>query len=257
MGGNVSSQRQKKEAGEFSPKVGQTDCLHVALLGDSTLDNRLYTKGGPSVVDHLNQLLSSGTPLESKNNGGADQRQSLPRSATLCAIDGTVIKRIPEQLANVPSKATHLLVSVGGNDGLSSLGIFKNRVTDIHEALKKMHTVQEGFEASYNAMLDRVLKKNLPTAVCLLYNPSFDHFAQYKVEQTAANAGVSMLNDAILRCASQRGLPVLDLRLVIRDKADYANPIEPSDLGGYKIARGVCSVLEQHDFSKPTCVLYR
>lgn len=34
--------------------------MHVALLGDSTLDNRRYTDGGPAVVDQLEAVLGDG-----------------------------------------------------------------------------------------------------------------------------------------------------------------------------------------------------
>ena len=30
---------------------------HVILLGDSTLDNALYTSGAPDVIDHLKGIL--------------------------------------------------------------------------------------------------------------------------------------------------------------------------------------------------------
>jgi hypothetical protein len=38
-------------------------------------------------------------------------------------------------------------------------------------------------------------------------------------------------------------LPVIDLRLVCTEPADYANPIEPSSRGGEKIARAIIGAL--------------
>ena len=46
-----------------------------------------------------------------------------------------------------------------------------------------------------------------------------------------------MFNDAIMREVFARALPVIDLRLIFDDDADYANDIEPSVEGGAKIAR--------------------
>jgi len=40
------------------------------------------------------------------------------------------------------------------------------------------------------------------------------------------------------------------LRLICSEKADYANPIEPSDIGGRKIAQKIFELIEKHDFSK-------
>lgn len=54
-------------------------------------------------------------------------------------------------------------------------------------------------------------------------------------------------NDAILRVAFERRLPVIDLRFVCSEPSDYANPIEPSGSGGRKIAEAIaraCGALE-------------
>ena len=50
-----------------------------------------------------------------------------------------------------------------------------------------------------------------------------------------------MTYDVIIRNAFQAGVPLIDLRLICNDEADYANPIEPSALGGAKIAAAVGS----------------
>ena len=42
---------------------------------------------------------------------------------------------------------------------------------------------------------------------------------------------------SILRVAFEHALPLLDLRLICDEDADYANPIEPSSYGGAEIAR--------------------
>jgi len=44
-------------------------------------------------------------------------------------------------------------------------------------------------------------------------------------------------NDVILRCGIERGLSIIDLRLICNEKSDYTNPIEPSGSGGLKIAK--------------------
>ena len=44
--------------------------------------------------------------------------------------------------------------------------------------------------------------------------------------------------------AFQRGLPLIDLRLIRSDLADYVNPIEPSARGGDKIASVIASLVQ-------------
>ena len=59
-----------------------------------------------------------------------------------------------------------------------------------------------------------------------------------------------------LREAFARALPVIDLRLIINDDADYANDIEPSVKGGAKIARAIATLVTTADFKQPRSVIY-
>ncbi|HEX2180661.1 MAG TPA: hypothetical protein VHH10_00140, partial [Rubrobacteraceae bacterium] len=55
---------------------------------------------------------------------------------------------------------------------------------------------------------------------------------------------LAVFNDCIIRAAFAHGLPLLDLRSVCTEEADYADPIEPSARGGEKIARAIAEMLE-------------
>ncbi len=75
------------------------------------------------------------------------------------------------------------------------------------------------------------LKK--PTALCTVYYPRMEQ----AVYQNLAVAALASFNDVIIRQAFLNGLPLIDLRFVCNEDADYANAIEPSVQGGFKIAR--------------------
>jgi hypothetical protein len=67
-------------------------------------------------------------------------------------------------------------------------------------------------------------------------------------------AGLCAFNDVIVRAAARRGVPVIDLRLVCTEAADYArSPIEPSVQGGGKVARAVVRAVTGHDFAAGGC----
>jgi lysophospholipase L1-like esterase len=200
---------------------------HVALLGDSIFDNQVYVGSGPDVVHQLRERLPHGW------------------KATLLAVDGDTTQGVPTQLASLPQDATHLIVSAGGNDALMQAGILVQSVVSVAETMCRMADVVAHFEASYRRMLDALLKHDLPTAVCTIYDPRFDEPMQQKV----AVAGLCHFNDVILRCAIERGLPVLDLRLICNEYSDYANEIEPGVPGGAKIAAAVARLVTLHDFS--------
>jgi hypothetical protein len=85
-------------------------------------------------------------------------------------------------------------------------------------------------------MVDRVLGKGLPTALCTIYD------ANYAPPQSRViTAALSLFNDVITRAAFSRGLDLIDLRLICSEAGDYANPIEPSAQGGAKIAAAIAA----------------
>jgi len=72
-----------------------------------------------------------------------------------------------------------------------------------------------------------------------------------------ARIGLTAFNDVILRVAFESGLPAIDLRLVCRDPADYANPIEPSSAGGAKIATAIARFLGVFQDAQPESRVFR
>ncbi len=202
---------------------------HVVLLGDSVFDNGAYVRRGePDVVRQLRGLLPAGW------------------GATLAAVDGAVADGVRRQLERVPPGATHLVVSVGGNDALRRQDVLGAPARSVAEALLALAEARDGFAHGYRAMLDAVLARGLPTALCTVYDPRFPDPARQRV----AVAGLALFNDAITREAFGRGLPLVDLRLICSEDADYANPIEPSARGGAKIAAAVAELVAGHDFAR-------
>ena len=201
---------------------------HIALLGDSTLDNAAYVAAGEDVTSQL--------------------RRFAPRDwrVTMLALDGSVIGDVARQLPLVPADASHLIVSIGGNDALGYAGILEERAASMADALDSLASIRERFQSDYAAMLDTVAARRLPTAVCTIYNAFFPDPALRRLSGTA----LAVLNDCVFREAVSRGLPLIDLRLVIERREDYANPIEPSGTGGRKFAAAIAALVAEHDFTK-------
>jgi hypothetical protein len=70
------------------------------------------------------------------------------------------------------------------------------------------------------------------------------------MRQRTAVAGLALFNDIITREAFARRLPVVDLRLVCNEDADFANPIEPSVPGGAKIAATIAHLVTEHGLGR-------
>jgi hypothetical protein len=193
---------------------------HVVLLGDSIFDNAAYVGGGPAVIDQVRSRLGTGW------------------TATLLAIDGDVTSGVVNQLRRMPRDATHLVISVGGNDALGAASILSERAGSVAEAVERLAAVQTRFRQAYGDMVEAVLRRRLPTAVCTVYDANYA-----EPHGRLVRAGLALFNDVITRAAFSRGLPLIDLRLIASEPADYANPIEPSSRGGAKIAAAIAALV--------------
>jgi hypothetical protein len=196
---------------------------HVVLLGDSIFDNGAYTGAEPDVITHLRSILPAGW------------------AATLCAVDGSTTLDLAAQLSRVPQEASHLVVSIGGNDALLNSDLLDTEVRSTAEALELFDERIQMFEASYRKAIASVLRLGRPTVVCSIYNGNLPDPGQAQ----AARVALMMFNDVIFRVAAEHRLPTIDLRLVCTEPEDYANPIEPSGRGGEKIAHAIVQALSR------------
>src|ERR687890_2525106 len=221
---STAAARYGSTKGWIAALMGNDDAVvHVVLLGDSIFDNAAYVAGAPDVVRQVRQRLPQGS------------------KAALAAVDGGTIGDVRGQLRGVPADATHLVLSVGGNDALGRSDFLATPARSTAEALSGLADIGEEFERAYLAMLADVLARGLPTAICTVYYPRFPDAALQKV----AGAALTMFNDCIVRAAFAHSLPLLDLRLICTEEEDYANPIEPSTRGGEKIARAIAEFVKR------------
>jgi hypothetical protein len=100
-------------------------------------------------------------------------------------------------------------------------------------------------------MLRIVLAFDKPTTICTIYDsvPGLD---------VGEKMALGAFNEVILRAAFMARLPVIDLRLVCDAPADYSHlsPIEPSFVGGAKIARVIAEVATSHNFERRRSVVF-
>jgi lysophospholipase L1-like esterase len=215
--------------------------VHLVLLGDSIFDNAAYVPDEP--------CLSVAPRGRWREQVGAYVGQ-----VTLLAVDGGVTADVVKQANGIPASASHLFVSVGGNDALQAAqSLVSARSGD--ELLDILALTKERFGTLYRQMLERLQQVGLPLGICTIYDKC--PFADKRMGILAA-VGLSVFNDEILRLASEKGLAVVDLRVICSEREDYSlvSPIEPSAQGGEKIAGVIAQVLEEHDFEKEECRLY-
>ncbi len=205
---------------------------HLILLGDSIFDNGRYVSGGSPIIEQLRSWLGRGW------------------RATLLARDGAVTADIPKQLARLPQDASHVVISAGGNDALENSGVINSEGT-VEQAFTQLASIQRQFRQDYQEMLQLVLSLEKPTVICTIY----DSIPEIPREVLT---GLAVFNDVILREGIRFKLPILDLRLICDEPKDYSvvSPIEPSEIGGAKIVRGIRRIVTGHDFHRGESVVY-
>ena len=105
-------------------------------MGDSIFDNRAYTQSEPDVATHLRGL--------------------LPYSAnvTVCAIDGSVTSDLQRQIGRVPADASHVVVSIRGNDTLRNTDLLTMSVSSTAQALSLFRDRIVRFESAYRKAIE-------------------------------------------------------------------------------------------------------
>ncbi len=207
---------------------------HLVLLGDSIFDNAAYVARGPSVIDQVSRLI----PLD--------------WSASLLAVDGHTTVEVAQQLGRLSDGATHLVLSVGGNDALGCVPELEAPASSIMQALRTLTAMKSVFGANYRELVTSLLGLRKPLLLCTIY----DSVPGLPEELKTA---LGLFSEVILRVAIECHLPVLDLRLVCAEVGDYSvkSPIEPSSQGGEKIARKMVETVANHDFAAGGCRVYR
>lgn len=194
---------------------------HIVLLGDSIFDNAVYVPGGPSVLEHLRRMLRNGD------------------RATLVAVDGATVSSVFQQVGRIPNDATHLVLSVGGNDAIWMSGnIFSQPTDNVRSSLRSIAELVAEFSGEYRRLISELRALRLPLVTCTVYDsiPGLD---------SAETAGLCVFNDTITRTAFENGATLIDLRTICNEASDYStvSPIEPSAGGGGKIARAILSAV--------------
>lgn len=143
------------------------------------------------------------------------------------------------QVGLVPDDATHLILSVGGNNALWTSGNLMNESSvNVGDALNKLGSVCREFAHEYRRLVNELRELRRSLTVCTVYD-------QVPGLGDGELAGLCVFNDVITRTAFDVGLSLIDLRNVCNQVSDYSaiSPIEPSASGGGKIARVIADVV--------------
>jgi len=200
----------------------------VNLLGDSIIDNKIYV--GPhelSVTEHLHNLCD-------------DVINSI-------AVDGHTTKDvIHNQLDLLPQYSTHQVLSIGGNDLLQNMYFLKNREQlTTSEVFEQAVGIMAPIKRRYQTIVEKLSLQDSNILLCTVYEGNLLNDPLLYDIALSSKAMVSMLNDIVYSTANMYNTEVLELRNIFTKPRDYANPIEPSHIGGSKFALEINDWIQQ------------
>ena len=200
----------------------------VNLLGDSIIDNKVYV--GPhelSVTEHLHNLCD-------------DVINSI-------AVDGHTTKDvIHNQLDLLPQYSTHQVLSIGGNDLLQNMYFLKNRERlSANEVFEQAVGIMAPIKRRYQTIVEKLSLQDSNILLCTVYEGNLLNDPLLYDIALSSKAMVSMLNDIVYSTANMYKAEVLELRNIFTKPRDYANPIEPSHIGGSKFALEINDWIQQ------------
>ena len=193
----------------------------LVLLGDSIIDNKTYVLDGEfSVLEHIKS------------------KTEIP--VTQLALDGaTTDDVLDNQLSNISSEASHIVLSVGGNDLLNEIGFlmedFKYTPNQVLERCYSLIApVTKKYESIVTTLQTSKIRANL--LLCTVYEGDLEGSVMYDDIAISSRTMLSLFNDSVYKTHNMFKTGILELRHIFTNKEDYANPIEPSHQGGVKLA---------------------
>lgn len=208
---------------------------HVVLLGDSIFDNKRFVRRGPAVVEQLGKELPAGW------------------QTTLRAAANMPIEQMPrQQVARIPQNATHLALCAGGVNAIEGLiNVFRSP-----NPLQQLKQDREDFERDYGVLVAGLLALKKPLVLCTIPAPDFTN-PNLQAAAIIGELGLPLFNDIVTKTAVANGLPLLDLRLVLKGKPDHAaDGLHLGPAGGKKVAERLARIVREHDFAHAQTVAY-
>ena len=213
----------------------------IYLLGDSVIDNAPYVKKNEKdVASHLNSMYKCSPQINIYNR----------------AVDGHTMKDLLDtQLSNEGlNEATNIVVSIGGNDLLGNLyflidamGLYQGQESEVFQRTTTRNKTFEDtyfeiikpMQQEYESVVANLSNYRAKLLLCTVYEGDLVDSDEYSDVIYSSKTMLSIFNDLVYRTAQKYNAEVLELRDIFVSPEDYANPIEPSHIGGEKLAKAI------------------
>ena len=203
----------------------------LVLLGDSIIDNKTYVLDGEfSVFEHI----------QSKTETPVIQ----------LALDGaTTDDVISKQINLIPFGASHIVLSVGGNDLLNEIDfLLEDFKYTPNQVLERCQSLIAPITQKYESIVSQLqTTSRVNLLLCTVYEGNLEGSVMYDDIAVSSRAMLSLFNDSVYKTHNMFKTEILELRNIFVSPEDYANPIEPSHIGGEKLAKAINKWVETHN----------
>ncbi len=204
---------------------------HIILCGDSALNNRTVSDFDPekelSVEGELNRMLGN-------------------ESTAIVKVLATPGHRMEDfhqkQLPQIPALATHIFISIGGNDAISKARELFDQPGKISLLLGFIHWLLFLFSLEYFQTISRlssITNAKTKVYICTLYTPDMKKAFWWK--RMLCSLALYHLNRVIRSCAKQHNFDILDLAVLCDPETDMRsrNEVELNHNACKKVATAI------------------
>ena len=196
----------------------------ILLFGDSVIDNKYYVgENENSVLEHL-QNISNDEFIQ-------------------IALDGDTTRDVLDKQLQVSTikDASKIILSVGGNDLLQNLSfLYKSNFENVNEGLICLQNqIFQPLTERYEAIVKVLSSYRANLLLCTVYEGDLGRTDEFRGVLDSSKIMASSFNDIVYKTAKKFNADVLELRQILTESDDYANPIEPSHTGGEKLANAI------------------
>ena len=225
----------------LSPSICTSSHLVLSVGGNDLLSELpfLYENQQISVLEmkYLNNLLGYKSIADYKGpfyrgnlmqRSGAEYKEEkyevwrLNKKISELELEIDKSKKYAKQILEEKSKTTH-------NQ------IFQNAQNNIFKPL----------EQRFETIIEKLSSHRANLLLCTVYEGDLGRTDEFRDVLDSSKIMVSSFNDTVYKTASKYNADVLELRHIFTSPEDYANPIEPSHIGGKKLAQAITDWIQK------------
>ena len=121
-----------------------------------------------------------------------------------------------------------------GKWGLKELNPSRNKVFE-----ETYFEIIKPFKKQYETIVANLSNHRANLLLCTVYEGDLVDSDEFSDVSNSSKTMVSIFNDIVYRVANKFNADVLELRDIFTSSDDYANQIEPSHIGGEKLAQSI------------------